>query len=711
MLNFLFRTNLLLTAAAFFVGATGTSAFTLANGTNRVVVNNLGEEYRWNSPIVTYTYDESFLSYFGSNGVVAVEKAMEMLNSIPPASSIKTNYPPANADENNLWNYPVRPDRFHARAYNDRILDIKSYALAELFGFMGLGNAEDNAFQLEFGSVVLRNWDPISYGPSKYLNGNLISWAVLGGTNAQPFPIDVTKSLMTLAGTADNRVPRLDEGKYLVAPTRDDIGGYRYLYRKDNFNVENLPPSTYQMVTNQPNLTNPAIFSIDLRWFSKESKTNTPTAFQQFLLTNQWWGSAYTNIAVPPLTILKTNISWNLGWTTNVTPYLTNFPWTPVGQPPTLVNLTNKYRTFQPSYDYVFANVITNIHVPAEKSEVLYRSWEVVPNAPLWSVIGSVPTTTNYTTTVLNDEFPHGEIIILPTGNTAGGAGAGIGGGGVAAGGPANVVGYHFTEMQFERVNVLTNMLTDTNSLANPGGALPGQGGGLGAGGAAITNFVGVMEDEVWASTNHAYLAYPIVLQTNSLLLGGIDKIRYMRMQGDSLVTTNYSSDRFIKDFKFPNLSDQTFTYIIPGSAQALTNAAMPSYSYEMDYVENSVRKTGKFIKFFSNPDIVFTAINAPPSVTSTNTAGAVAVNNNAINGIQTAGLNGPGVIQSSGNLNFSFNKLGLHWELDPSFFLNEENQTPGWVWGHYDGSMSEPMVFPNSQTIRDLEKQIYSGE
>ena len=711
MLNFLLRTNLLLTAAALLVGAAGASAFTLANGTNRVVVNNLGEEYRWNSPIVTYTYDESFLSYFGSNGVVAVEKAMEMLNSIPAASSIKTNYPPANADENNLWNYPVRPDRFHARAYNNRILDIKSYALAELFGFMGLGNAEDNAFQLEFGSVVLRNWDPISYGPSKYLNGNLISWAVLGLTNAQPFSIDVTKSLMTLAGTADNRVPRLEEGKYLVAPTRDDIGGYRYLYRKDNFNVENLPPSTYQMVTNQPNLTNPAIFSIDLRWFSKESKTNTPAAFQQFLLTNQWWGPAYTNITVPPLTILKTNINWSLGWTTNVTPYLTNYPWTPIGQPATLVNLTNKYRTFQPSYDYIYANVITNIHVPAEESEILYRSWEVVPAAPLWSVIGSVPTTTNYTTAILNDEFPQGEIIILPTGNTAAGAGIGQGGGAVGGGGPANVVGYHFTELQFERVNILTNMLTDTNSLANPDGALPGQGGGLGAGGSAITNFVGVMEDEVWASTNHAYLAYPIVLQTNSLLLGGIDKIRYTRMQGDSLVTTNYSSDRFIQNYKFPNLEDQTFTYIIPGSAQALTNAALPSYSYEMDYVENSVRKTGKFIKFFSTPDITFTAINAPPSVTSTNTAGAGVVNNNAINGIQTLGLNGPGVIQSSGNMNFSFNKLGLHWDLNPSFFLNEENQTPGWVWGHYDGSMSEPMVFPNSQTIRDLEKQIYSGE
>ena len=30
------------------------NTFTLANGTNRSVVNNLGEEYRWNSPIITW---------------------------------------------------------------------------------------------------------------------------------------------------------------------------------------------------------------------------------------------------------------------------------------------------------------------------------------------------------------------------------------------------------------------------------------------------------------------------------------------------------------------------------------------------------------------------------------------------------------------------------------------------------------------------------
>ena len=197
-----------------------------------------------------------------------------------------------------------------------------------------------------------------------------------------------------------------------------------------------------------------------------------------------------------------------------------------MGQPPTLVYLTNKYRTFKPSYGYIFGNVITNIHVPASESEVLYRSWEVVPKAPLWSVIGSVPTTTNYTTTVLNDHCPHGEIIILPA---------------------TNVAGYHFTDMQFERVNTLTNLLTDTNNLANPGGALPGQAGGLGAGGAAITNFVGVMEDEVWQSTNHAYLAYPITLQTNAMLLGGIDPVLELARKAQahhipSVISSSYES-------------------------------------------------------------------------------------------------------------------------------------------------------------------------
>lgn len=45
---------------------------------------NVGEEYRWNVPVLTYAFDESFLSYFGSNGVYAVEQAFQILNALPP---------------------------------------------------------------------------------------------------------------------------------------------------------------------------------------------------------------------------------------------------------------------------------------------------------------------------------------------------------------------------------------------------------------------------------------------------------------------------------------------------------------------------------------------------------------------------------------------------------------------------------------------------
>ena len=106
----------------------------------------------------------------------------------------------------------------------------------------------------------------------------------------------------------------------------------------------------------------------------------------------------------------------------------------------------------------------------------------------------------------------------------------------------------------------------------------------------------------------------------------------------------------------------------------------------------------------------MFTAINTVPNVASTNTPPSV-VNNNSINGLQTFGLSGPGVIHPSANMNIVFNKIGIHWDLDPLWFYNEENQSPGWVWGHFDGSMNEPMLFPSSQTIQDLEREIYTND
>ena len=43
---------------------------------------NLGEEYRWNTPYIYYAFDQSFLDYFGSNGVWAVEQGIAVLNGV-----------------------------------------------------------------------------------------------------------------------------------------------------------------------------------------------------------------------------------------------------------------------------------------------------------------------------------------------------------------------------------------------------------------------------------------------------------------------------------------------------------------------------------------------------------------------------------------------------------------------------------------------------
>src|SRR5882757_8706750 len=93
---------------------------------------NLNEEYRWNVPTLTYAFDKSFVDYFGSNGVAAVESAIQILNDLPAASDmVLSNYPP-----------DTRHVNFVATAQN--VYDLKSVTLALLVEHMGLGQPARN---------------------------------------------------------------------------------------------------------------------------------------------------------------------------------------------------------------------------------------------------------------------------------------------------------------------------------------------------------------------------------------------------------------------------------------------------------------------------------------------------------------------------------------------------------------------------------------
>ena len=50
---------------------------------------NIGEDYRRNTPVLYYAFDENFLDYFGSNGVWAVDQAFAILNNLTNVSTLQ----------------------------------------------------------------------------------------------------------------------------------------------------------------------------------------------------------------------------------------------------------------------------------------------------------------------------------------------------------------------------------------------------------------------------------------------------------------------------------------------------------------------------------------------------------------------------------------------------------------------------------------------
>ncbi|MGN6552764.1 MAG: hypothetical protein ACTHLW_03410 [Verrucomicrobiota bacterium] len=213
---------------------------------------DIDEEYRWNVPVVTYGFDPSFVAYFGNGGVAAVEAAFKILNDLPPASAIV------------LTNYSLDTRRYNLPAAGER-LDLKSATLSLLLEQLGLGQPTHNVFDLRqwdsswsffrdestwdeswYGTLILlRNFDPENYSPSRYVNGTLFTGTVIDDFWG-PGRTDVVEVSVNPLAQVDSAVAeqKLQPGMFFTGLTRDDVGGLRYLLRKDNINCEPLPAGT-----------------------------------------------------------------------------------------------------------------------------------------------------------------------------------------------------------------------------------------------------------------------------------------------------------------------------------------------------------------------------------------------------------------------------------------------------------------------------------
>ncbi len=218
---------------------------------------NLGEEYRWNVPVISYAFDPSFVSYFGSNGVAEVEKAIKTLNDLPPASLMDLDA----ASMNTL--------KVNTLAQTLGLLDLKSATLSMLLEEMGLARAERYVFCLRDRTissgrtnyvVIQRNFDPATFNASQFVNTNLFTYQTMEfpsplGADAVDISVFPGVPAPPVTGSFDS-VGTDFGGVYYPGLTRDDLGGLRYLLSRYNTHVEQLLPDVQGCGTNANNFVN-----------------------------------------------------------------------------------------------------------------------------------------------------------------------------------------------------------------------------------------------------------------------------------------------------------------------------------------------------------------------------------------------------------------------------------------------------------------------
>jgi hypothetical protein len=222
---------------------------------------DIDEGYRWNLPVITYGYDQSFLDYFGSNGVAAVESAIQIFNDLPPTS------------ETNLNGYLLDTKRFNGVAANEGLLDLKSGAMGLVLEQLGLASPSRFVFTMhDFTdvndyTVLMRNFDPVALEASPYVNGVLYTYYVFDHdqtTFCDALSADPDQHASTFDAVADYTTQPYEydygsQSQYYIGLSRDDVGGLSYLYGTNNFALENLIPGVQGAGTNASNYVNTAV--------------------------------------------------------------------------------------------------------------------------------------------------------------------------------------------------------------------------------------------------------------------------------------------------------------------------------------------------------------------------------------------------------------------------------------------------------------------
>jgi hypothetical protein len=508
---------------------------------------NIGEDYRRNTPVLYYALDETFVGFFGSNGVWAVDQAFNIMNSLTNVSSYSAD----------LSEIPLEAMRPNPTAGALNLMDLKSEVLHLMVEQMGLADAIRWTWTLHdrvagancpVGNqylVTRRNFDIVpsdldQLQYSSYVNGVLFSYYIYDYCQNPPgdeplseavkIGVDVPINANRFAPVSASRESPLGVGGFYTGLTRDDVAGLRYLLRAGHVHWEDNPTNSIVFVTNNTPTGLQLIVTSNLTLLAEQSLTNDDATLL----------GLYPGLAIVPGSTIPTftNVV-----TTNVTAYYTNVPWGIPGSPPTLQFATNYDTNVMFVYTRQLANVITNSSSPV--------GWVTVIDTNIYFPPGGFAgySTTNTTVTTMLTNIPTGDFYIDTTG-----------------------CGIQILSNVLTKAAGITNTLVVTN-VPTAGGSNTISSGTFLLSRTYINWF-----------TNHYLASYPVLCVTNEpSLRRGIEKITFIKTEYDSLLgrfyapQTNYftmttvtNSTNWVQTFqRVANVPDFLFTArdMLPGPA------------------------------------------------------------------------------------------------------------------------------------------------
>lgn len=650
---------------------------------------NIAEGYRYNNPIMYYTFDPDFV-WFGSDGETAVEQAMEMLNGVLNG---QTNTPmfvagtstgilsggtngvfngpsvalsPANGVDKysmNLSEFPLNSQGINYQAQALGLTDLKSVTLALMLEQLGLADSVRYTWGLlsrfvPAGAtctptggigiangvtywVIPRNFEIVpssltNYQFSPYVNAELYSYYIYETcgapaplsppiADALEIPVDPLVNNPSVASGALPGEGFLAAGGFYTGLTRDDVAGLRYLLSTNN--IFDPAPAYLEQPAGGSVLFSTNVNNPQLLF------TSNYNALVAISLTNN---PAALQALFPGLTFgLVTNYFSNVV-SPNVIAYFTNYVGSPAGAPAALVVVTNKVTNIVEFFQYSFGNVVTNKTYPNTTFAL-----QTITVGPMVGAPAGSPFVTNVTYQTFQSNVVSGDYFIITNGSC----------------GP-NII-------QTLQVNV--NLVTNTVV------------------GATNVNGQSFAQNLISYFTNYTFVVQPCTLVTNAIAdYQGIGRMQFIRVSDDNY---DYQNGQF---------------------RQALTN------QYSMVVITNHQYVMRTFQRVVTRPDILFGAQSMVVGSGNADLAGSD-IADSAPNFIDSRGPNlaGPGIIDptTSTNISIVFNSAGPIYENSAPSFLTGPANAVGRVtltWASFDGTTNAPIVYPNGTSMASLAAEAF---